>query len=198
MLVYFTTQPHKEERFVIQFWPYFLIAVAGTIGGWLSSRSFRNSGEPISKVKSRFLNRVTNSKVQLLTMAFIVVFVFADSLLHCGREAFDWSKSLEIQTVGSRGLLQAQNWVGRRKDLVGAIVENDFGGGGYAWFGASAPMIGLNKSVKHSLVRNPTLNYAIVMHSSPNWELVRGAGYSQVRSFGNYDVFRKPISEDQR
>lgn len=198
LLVYLTTQPHKEERFIVQFWPYFLIAVAGTVGGWLSSRSFPSSGEPISRIESWFLNRVANSNVQLISMAFIILFVFVDSLLHSGREAFDWSKSVKNQTVSSRGLLQAQDWVGKRKDLAGAIIEHEALGGGYAWYGSTAPLIWFNKSFKHSLVRNPVLNYAIVMHLSPNVELITSAGYTQVRSFGNYDVFRKPTRDERR
>jgi hypothetical protein len=197
LLIYLTTQNQKSEHLVIQFWAFLLIATAGVIGGWLSATRYLVREESPNRIKAWFLTYLERSNIQLLSIATIVVFVFADSFVHGAREAIDWTRTVEADAVGSHGLLQAQNWVGKRKDLVGAIIEDEFLGGGYVSFGSSAPMVWLEKSIRHTLVRNPALNYAIVMQSSPNVDLIRHAGYVEIRRFGNYGVFRKLLRTDR-
>jgi hypothetical protein len=197
LLIFLTTQNQKDELFVIQFWPFLLIATAGVIGGWLSSIGYLNRENSSNRIKAAFLRYLERANIQLLSIATIVIFVFADSFVHGAREAIDWPRSTEADSVSTRGLLQAQNWLGKRKDLIGAIIDDEFLGGGYAWFGSSAPLVWLEKSVRHSVVRNPALNYAIVMQSSPNLELVKHAGFVEIRRFGNYGVFRKLLRTDR-
>jgi hypothetical protein len=92
--------------------------------------------------------------------------------------------------------LQAQDWVGKRPDLVGVVVAHDYLGGGYSWFGASAPLVWLDKNVEESLVRNRALNYAIVPLRS-NHNLLKKAGYTQIHEFGNYSVYQKDPLVDE-
>jgi hypothetical protein len=191
LLAYLTTQAHKEERFIILFWPFFFIAFAGALGGWFIQLQHSSYPNRIT-IRNRLKLALKSSRVQFLFSILVVLAVFTDSILHSSRKELDITRSFESTTDYSRGLVQAQSWVGKRADLVGAVIEQM--GAGYAWFSASAPMLTLDKNVRHSLVRNPALNYAIVMRDSPNETLVKTTEFVFLRSFGNYNVYRKKPS----
>jgi hypothetical protein len=184
-----TTQPHKEERFIIAFWPFLLIAAAGTLGGWLARSAARRTAMPSGRVALGFTNALRSTRLQSASIGLIVSAISLESLFHSSRRELDLTTSFASRSDYSRGLMQAQSWVGTRKDLLGLLIEQS--GGGYVWLGHSAPMVTASGDFARGLIVNPVINYAVVLSGSGNETLVRNANFVKSRTFGNYKVYRK-------
>jgi GPI mannosyltransferase 3 len=114
LVVTLSLQPHKEERFVVLFWPLCLSAAAGTVGalaGCLRSTRWRRGAWP----------------VMLGITALIVV------------DAYRHGTIADERHMGDRML--AQSWLGKRHDVTGILVEDMGFSGGQAWVGQPLPML---------------------------------------------------------
>ncbi len=111
MVVVLSSQPHKEERFVVLAWAYLLIAASA---GW--SRFMLASGR---RTEARVIGA-------LLALGLVV----ADGWARLRLRDFDQSQAV----------LDAQAWVGHRADATGLFVDDPYLTGGYLALGTSIPM----------------------------------------------------------
>lgn len=107
-------QPHKEERFIVLFWPLCLSAAAGTAGAIAG-----------------LLPRLKWRRAAWLAMVGFTAFVLVEARRH---DAIidDWH-------MGDR--MVAQTWLGKRDDVSGILIDDEGCSGGEAWNGKPLPML---------------------------------------------------------
>lgn len=113
-------QPHKEERFIVLFWPLFLSAAAGTAGAIVAL---------LPTVKGRLGARFA------MAAATVVTLVAA----HRNGEIGDF------YNMGDR--MVAQTWLGKRKDVSGILIDDEGCSGGQGWFGQPLPWLPFQRSL---------------------------------------------------
>jgi hypothetical protein len=132
--LYLTTQVHQEERFVMPFWPYLLVAACGVAGGWLARQT-----------ESRIRRRMW------VASGIVVLLLTLDGLR--GVRLLSWNDH------GTR-LRDAQAFVARQSDVTGLLLDEYFDGGGYAAFGRDVPMARYGAD----RLPSPLFNYVIAGH----------------------------------
>jgi phosphatidylinositol glycan class B len=164
LLLLLSTQGHKEERFVMLCWPLVLIALAGTLGGWL--RLVQSCSGSIRW----FMRR---------GVAVVVLLVLVDGTLHCKGNDFP---GLDIERF------QAHAWISRQPDVTGLLYDQPFYVPGYMGFSHSVPQL----EARTSLLSNPLFSHALLSrHSGLAIEAER-AGFTEVYSVGDFVVLRRP------
>jgi hypothetical protein len=113
LLLYLSALPHKEERFVMSFWPYLVVAASGVAGAWLARRP------PPEARRAAWI------------AALLVALVALDGFRGVSR--LPWN---------DRGTLlrDAQAFVARQPDVSGLLVDEYYDGGAYAAFGRDVPL----------------------------------------------------------
>jgi len=163
LVLLLSTQGHKEERFVMLCWPLVLIALAGTMGGWL--QLLRSCSNQIRWSVRR-------------GVAVVVALVLADGALHCKGNDF---ADLDADRFA------AQAWIARQPDLTGLLYDQPFYVPGYMGFSHSFPQL----EAHSPLLSNPLFSHLLLpRHSGLVGEAER-AGFTQVFSVGNYVVLRR-------
>jgi GPI mannosyltransferase 3 len=156
-LGYFSLQPHKEERFIIQVWPLLLIACAGVVGAWLARLRGASSHTLASQPWLRAL--------AMLSAATFGLAVIVDGALHAGGRTWRVQERID-----------AQGWVGRQTGVTGLLMDYPLDGAGALWFGNPAPHFAYDPA----LLRNPLVSHVLVAAHSPAEKEARGAGFSRV------------------
>jgi hypothetical protein len=160
-----SVQAHKEERFVVLFWPLVLIAAGGFIGAWAG----RATG-----VRSRWPR---SSRVRLALAAFVIAGILLDGGLHCRGNDFDLPPAR----------FAAQVWVGRQTDVTGLIYDEPLYVGGYLWFGRTLPQL----QFQPELLDNPLFSHVLAGRDSQPARLAERAGFQVVHSEGDFVVLRR-------
>lgn len=168
LLATLSMQPHKEERFMIMFWPLLLIAVGGTLGALLARARSDEDG-----AHTRF------SRTPRLLMALLVLaLILSDGALHyLGREGWP-----------PRDRIEATVWTGRQPNVTGVLVDNPILTAGGLWFGSRAPMFGYHPK----LLDNPIISHVVLRRPSPEERRARMAGFELVHARGNAVVLARP------
>ena len=172
--VLLSTQPHKEERFVMLCWPLLLIAAAATAGAWLRPRLpslVWIDGAPL-------LPRRRGKWILRIAILAALGIVLADGALHSRGNDF---------TGLDQERFDAQVWVGRQPDVTGLLYDLPLYTGGYMWFSQSFPQL----TVSSRRLDNPLFNYVLVERNSGFMRAAEGAGFAEVFSEGNFVVLRR-------
>jgi hypothetical protein len=158
-----STQGHKEERFVMLFWPLVLIAAAGTVGSWL-------------RAAQRWW---TWSRRSIWAgAAAAVLLVTIDGAVHCGGNDY----------VGlSAGRWEAHAWVSRQPDITGLLYDHPFNVPGYMGFSHSFPQV----EARPPLLANPVFSHILVPSDSGIIDQAKRVGFEQVYSAGDFVVLRR-------
>ena len=148
-------QPHKEERFVLMFWPLLLIAAAGTAGGWLAQRAARRApgADP---------RRVPLIAAVVAGLLFVVI----DGV----RGAHDTGFGL------TWARFDAQAWVGRQRDATGLLYDEPLYAGGYLWLVRTIPQLQFSLD----LLTNPIFSHVLVPRGSWQVSAAQTAGFRPV------------------
>lgn len=156
---------HKEERFIVLFWPLALIAAGGWMGAWAGRAKAERARWPHSP------------ELRLSLAAALVVGILVDGGLHCGGNDFDLPPAR----------FPAQVWVGRQADLTGLIYDEPLYVGGYLRFGRSFPQV----QYKAELVDNPIFSHVLAGRDSQPARLAERSGFEIVHSEGDFVVLRR-------
>jgi hypothetical protein len=175
-----STQAHKEERFVMLFWPLVLIAAAATAGAWLSPRKPPAVGGDGARMGIRRLRPWLLRSVILAALAL----VFVDGARHCRGNDF---------TGLDRGRYDAQAWAGRQPDMTGLLYDQPLYAGGYLWFGRNFPQL----IFQADRLKNPLFSHVLVERTSGAIRDAERAGFVEVFSKDNFVVLHRtswPVS----
>jgi len=179
LTILLSTQAHKEERFVMLFWPLVLIAAAATAGAWLAPRK---PAEPApvwvdgNPLPTRRLRTWLVRSVILASLAL----VFVDGARHARVNDF---AGLD------RGRYDAQVWAGRQADITGLLYDQPLFTGGYLWFGRTFPQL----SIQTDRLGNPIFSHALVERDSGWMREAKRAGFEEVFSKDGYVVMRRTV-----
>jgi GPI mannosyltransferase 3 len=175
-----STQPHKEERFVMLFWPLVLIAAAAAAGAWLRPRlppAVWVDGEPL---QPRRMWKWIIRSVILSALAVVLV----DGARHCQGNDF---------TGLDQERYDAQVWVGRQPNVTGLLADLQLYTGGYMWFSQSFPQLGYQQG----RLGNPLFSHVLVERNSWSMREAERAGFTQVFSKGNMVVLHRKAGPGQ-
>jgi hypothetical protein len=180
LAVLLSTQAHKEERFVMLFWPLVLIAAAAAAGAWLGPRvtAVWTDDVPLGP------RRLGRGVVRCLVVASLAL-VLGDGARH-GRDN-DFTDLLPAR-------YEAQVWVGRQADVTGLLYDVPVYTGGYMWFGRSLPQV----QIQSALLGNPLFSHVLVPRKSAWKREAERVGFAEVFGKDEMVVLRrtaKPISE---
>lgn len=172
------TQAHKEERFVVLFWPLLLISAAGVAGGWLARRtagaddataavaaSAAAEGAPTTGRSASAPGRRQRVAARA-AVALAVVVILADGARHAGGTEFDLSL----------GRFRGQAWVGRQADATGLLYDEPLYTGGYLWLGRTIPQVQFSVP----LLENPLFTHVLVPVGSEAARQAMAAGFAPV------------------
>jgi len=136
LVLYLSTQAHKEERFVMSFWPYLLVAACGVAGAWFGRR-------PQPEVR----------RTLWIGSALVAALLSLDGLR--GVMRLSWNDHGTL-------LRDSQSLVARQTDLTGLLLDEFYDSGAYAAFGRDVPMVRYSAEC----LPNPIFNYVIAGHDS--------------------------------
>ncbi len=138
IVLYLTTQPHKEERFIIAIWPLFLIASASTAGALV------------------FHARHPLRARALLTLGCVIAL---------GQGIFGVSRLPRYGHAERYRYSFATAWTGQRPDATGVLVEDHYQSGGHFCLGSTVPLVGfrgellLSRLFNYAVVRKGSTAY---------------------------------------
>ena len=164
LAILLSTQAHKEERFVMLFWPLILIAAAGAAGAWLELRvtAVWIEGELLGP------RRLRTWLVRFVVVAGLAM-VLVDGARHGRGNDFADFKPARFE---------AQAWVGRQPDVTGLLYDLPLYAGGYMWFGRSFPQMRFRTAV----LGNPLFSHVLVPRNSWSMGEAKRAGFAEVFS----------------
>jgi GPI mannosyltransferase 3 len=180
LTILLSTQAHKEERFVMLFWPLVLIAAAAVAGAWLGLR-VTAVGKEGAQLGHR---RLRTWLVRCVILAGLAV-VLVDGARH-GRDN-DFPELFPAR-------FEAQVWVGRQADVTGLLYDSPLYTGGYMWFSRNFPQL----KIRSTLLGNPLFSHVLVPRKSEWKRVAERAGFAEVFSKDEMIVLRRtaePVSE---
>ncbi len=172
-----STQAHKEERFVMLFWPLVLIAAAGAAGACLAPRKSLAPPPTPGEGAPSAPHRLRTWLVRCAVLASLGI-VFADGARHFrGNDFADLA----------RARLDCQAWVGRQSDATGLLVDQPLYTGGYMWLDRTFPLV----RFRPVLLGNPLFSHMLVARDSESMREAERAGFAQVFSKDEFVVLRR-------
>jgi hypothetical protein len=181
MLAYLSSQPHKEERFVVAFWPLLLIAAAGTLGAWIANATRDRGDELPAKAPpaSTFTTRIhalTRAQRTLFAGLFAAL-VLADGAVHF----------LDGVRTPRQDWIDAQVWIAREPDLSGMLIDWPINTAGGLWLGHPVPIL----DFEADLLANPLVSHVLVPGRSKRERQSLAAGFVSARTFGHCVVLKR-------
>ena len=165
-----STQAHKEERFVIAFWPYLLIGAAGVVGAWWAAAS-----EPAAPALTppRRLGRKVLAGVGLAGLGLV--------LIDNGRHPVAGDHTV------ARARMDAQAVAGADPQITGLLVDSIFWSGGSLWLGGNWPQMNLDPV----LLGNRLFSHVVADRQSLNAQRAIQAGFVEIFSRDGVVLLRR-------
>lgn len=165
LLAYLSTQAHKEERFLVLFWPLLLTALSASVAGWIAQKQAREG-----------------ARASTLWIIACVVFLglFVEDGLAIAREPdSDYTRRFAVY--------QAQAWVGQQPDLTGLLIEDRVHlNGGYMLTSKNVPQ----NMLANPFVNNRLFNY-VIARDTTSPQGFAALGFVRVWSTPGYVVYRR-------
>jgi GPI mannosyltransferase 3 len=164
---YLSTQPHKEERFMIAVWAFVLIPAGGVLGRALAVLRSRGSSAASSR----------GARTAYWVVGLVLpLFVVGDGAMHAGG-----------RTWPERHRVDAQAWLSQRPGRTFVLVDEPIFGAGGLWLGGQAPQI----RFAPALLANPLMSHAIVRTGSPREREAVAAGFRRVHQVDEFVVLER-------
>lgn len=183
LIAFLSTQPHKEERFIIAFWPLVLIAAGGALGAFIARSKELRANPDVAEPGAPSLALAHSRGVRLkrnfatLVSSLLVVLVLLDGVRHY-RDRDPWL---------SQDRLRCQAWAGAQPDVTGLLVDRPFWTGATLWFGSRAPML----EYAPALLANPLFTHVLARARSKARRRARAAGFAIAHREGEFVVMRR-------
>jgi hypothetical protein len=160
-LLYLSTQPHKEERFVLFVWPLLFITAGAVLGAlWL-----------------RFLRGQVARPWFYRALPFVLVLAVAiDGALHADDRSW-----LGI------GRFRAESIVAEDHTLTGMMIDAPIFAGGALWLGVRAPHFDFTKGV----LPNPLITHVVVESDSKQRSQAEAQGFKPIRYVNDLVILRR-------
>jgi phosphatidylinositol glycan class B len=162
-LGYLSTQPHKEERFILFVWPLLFVA-AGAVLGAAFTRA-----------------RAAQGKALADRLRFVLPLVLALATPLDGA----W-RLQELRWLGDARFL-AETVVGDDPSLTGLLIDAPIFAGGALWLGTRAP----HMDVAADVLPNPLITHVVVASDSANRARAEAAGFKPLRHVKELLVLRR-------
>lgn len=172
LIAYLSTQPHKEERFILAFWPLLLIAAGGSMGALLARLRASVRRAPLLRARARR----HDYGLALGASAWLVLVAGGGAGQLHGSD----------QWPGQQDRLRALAWAGRQPGVTGLIADTPYTGGAF-WFGANAPQF----MFAPGLVDNAIVSHALVVAGSEEERVALTANFGEIHRVGTYRVLRR-------
>jgi hypothetical protein len=169
-LAYLSTQPHKEERFVVLVWALLLIPCGGVVGSWLARIAAAVQAKPTGLRRS--LCNIAHASLMLAAS-----FWFVDSAQHAGGRG--WPEASRID---------AEAWMGKQPDVTFVMIDEPISAAGGLWLGSLAPQI----RFEGVLLPNPLISHVLVPANSYKEYEAREAGFERVHEDHEFVVLARP------
>jgi len=161
LISYLSTQPHKEARFIIGFWPPLLIACAGSLGAWAAR----------AELAEQRLRALAGPGLVLAIAALVLV----DGL---GDATHNWFDNERIDAIA---------WVGRQRDLTGFMVDDAYALSSPD-YGSRAPKLQYDAAL---LGNDLVSHLLLPVGAGTLRGQAESAGFEVVRRGGRYLVLRR-------
>jgi phosphatidylinositol glycan class B len=176
LLLYMSTQPHKEERFIVAFWPLLLIAAGGSLGGLLAR--LRATSMALVEGPSRVPAQERRWQRYLPWCAALWVVLISLGASRSLRSSDAW--------VGQVDRLRALSWAGAQRDIIGLIGDVPMTGGAL-WFSDRVPQFMFDPA----LLSSPIITHALAQAGSDEEQRALAAGFIPIHRVGEYRVLRR-------
>jgi phosphatidylinositol glycan class B len=163
-----STQAHKEERFVIAFWPFALIGAAGVVGAQLAMAQDRSATPDRARWRGALAAAVLGGTVVLL----------ADNARH----------PVAGDHTVARARMDAQAWAGDDPKATGLLIDRIFWSGGSTWFGRALPQMNFDPA----LLPNRLFSHVLTERGEEAERLARAAGFVPVFARAGVLLLRRP------
>lgn len=160
-VAYLSTQPHKEERFVVFVWPLLFIAV----------------GALLAALRAR-LGQAAGSRRALSFVVPLALLLAAP---------IEGAFHLEGRSWLRPAMFRAEARAAEDESLTGMMVEYPIGGGGGLWLGVDAPHFQFSQEV----LPNPLITHVIVGHGSWQQGLAEANGFTLLQREEEFVVLRR-------
>ena len=174
-----TSQPHKEERFLILAYPLLLIAAGGVAGRWLPALGLAvgDGARPGPSRLRAVLYGLRRAMVALGALAIV-----ADGARRL--QTFDYELP--------RSRFAAQAWVGAQPDVTGLLVDWPYYTGGYLWFGRSLPEL----KYERELLANRLFTHVLTRKDDGAVSSIVAAGFGIVYDRDGIVVLRRAAATE--
>ena len=153
-----SSQPHKEERFEMVFWPLLLIAAGAVVGRWM----FRDaSNKTVVPRVGRWTLVLLRARQAVLVLGLVVIVIDSGRRLH------------GIDYTIPHARLDGQAWVARQPGATGLLIDWQYGSGGYLWLGRSFPQV----EYQAGLLSNPLFSHVLAEKGSSLDTEARSQGF---------------------
>ncbi len=162
-LLYLSTQPHKEDRFVLFVWPLLFTAAGGVLGAAVA-RAYASERA---------------GRARLMRAAFPLGLALLTPL--------DGAFHLRDLTWLGEGRFLLQTVVSKDPTLTGLMIDGPIFAGGALWLGRSAP----NMDFDRELLKNPLISHVLVESDSKQRRQAEAQGFQVVTEQRGLVIMRR-------
>jgi hypothetical protein len=173
-LLYLSTQPHKEDRFVLFVWPLLFTAAGGVLGAVIARARAAGSGSREDPRAPTY-----TGKARMMRAAFPLGLALITPL--------DGSFHMRDLTWLGEGRFLLQSVVASDPTLTGLLIDGPIFAGGALWLGRHAP----NMDFDRGLLKNPLISHVLVESDSKERRQAEEQGFRVVHEKRGLVILRR-------